>query len=61
MDLKLNRAFCKAAEWALARLKSKIWQRRGGFGRVAPLGFGSFSGALLRDEKNIKIKKDLKQ
>ncbi|MBT0755349.1 hypothetical protein KJQ86_07530 [Campylobacter upsaliensis] len=25
---KLNRAFCKAAEWALARLKGKIWQRR---------------------------------
>ncbi|EAL52314.1 hypothetical protein CUP0942 [Campylobacter upsaliensis RM3195] len=25
-----------------------------GFGRVVPLGFGSFSGALLRGEKNIK-------
>ncbi|EDP6919238.1 hypothetical protein GUK60_00530 [Campylobacter upsaliensis] len=49
-----NRAFCKAAEWALARLKGKIW----GFcvsKRVGkPLGFGSFSGALPRDEKNIK-------
>ncbi|EPR3829262.1 hypothetical protein ACU5RK_001559 [Campylobacter upsaliensis] len=55
MDLKLNRAFCKAAAWALARLKGKIWQRR------EHLGFGSFSGALLRGEKNIKIKKDLKQ
>ncbi|EAH7072475.1 hypothetical protein EKP33_04395 [Campylobacter upsaliensis] len=22
---KQNRAFCKAAEWALARLKGKIW------------------------------------
>ncbi|EJA8518492.1 hypothetical protein MU007_001644 [Campylobacter upsaliensis] len=30
-------------------------------GTAWALGFGSFSGALLRDEKNIKIKKDLKQ
>ncbi|EOW2422472.1 hypothetical protein ACOT2U_000150 [Campylobacter upsaliensis] len=29
-----NRAFCKAAEWALARLKGKIWQRREPLGRL---------------------------
>ncbi|EPV4930402.1 hypothetical protein ACV6LB_000529 [Campylobacter upsaliensis] len=29
-----NRAFCKAAEWALARLKGKIWQSRKPLGRL---------------------------
>ncbi|EAL52300.1 hypothetical protein CUP0928 [Campylobacter upsaliensis RM3195] len=37
-------------------LKARLG-KSAGFGRVVPLGFGSFSGALLRGEKNIKIKR----